>query len=212
MKATLLEIDLHNAIRQQDELALSKLYFMYGEQIVSLLKYLFQEAAAKDEADIYQAVNDAFLGYYRNPDTFNPKLGSLLAFLRVAAKRDMLNIISGQKKHLSREKLPPNVELQENFWNRITESDYCTDAAIITEETLEQIDKLFRRHFRTDMDIALAKMIISGERKTELYSEVLGMEGLGIEEQTASVRKHKDRIKQVLKRHNVEAEIKKLIP
>lgn len=68
---------LYHAIVNGDDLALSKLYDLYGKEIIGSLKSWYRKSANKDDAPIFEAVNEAFFGYYKNPTTFNPKLNTL---------------------------------------------------------------------------------------------------------------------------------------
>ena len=77
-KATDQERDLHSLIIEGDDLALSKLYELHGDSVIRSLKLWYK--GIKDEALIFQAVNEAFLGYYKNPKTYNPELNSLQRF------------------------------------------------------------------------------------------------------------------------------------
>ncbi len=211
MKATSRELELHLAIKGASDIALSKLYYMYGIQIERILKYKYQTAAKRDEANILEAVNEAFLGYYRNPDTFNPEKFTLLSFLIVAADRDLQNILMKEKKHLNRKDLPEDVELQEKFWNTTIKPQSSTDDTIQIEEAMIAIQNLLGDLFTNDRDITLAWMILAVERDTELYIELLDINSLTVAEQRVEVKKHKDRIKKVLERNDVENRIKNLL-
>jgi DNA-directed RNA polymerase specialized sigma24 family protein len=211
MKASLLEMELHTAVREKKDIALSKLDKMYGHQIAQILKYKYQTAAKRDETLLFVAVNEALLGYYNNPDTFNPEKYKLFSFLLVAADRDLQNILLKEQKHLNRKDLPEDVELQENFWNTIIKPHGSTDDTIQLEETMTTIQNVIERLFPNEKDIILAYMVLAHERETEPYSEVLEIEDLTMSEQRAEVKKHKDRIKKVLERNDVENRIKSLI-
>lgn len=211
MKATTTEMDLHSSVKQKDDLALSKLYDLYGDSIVKSLKRWFPKIAIKDESFILEAINEAFFGYYKNPDTFNPQINSLNRFLEVAAERDLINILNREKKHSNRQDLPDNVELQENFWNRWVENKGWTDGEIIERETIALINIELQAHFSDNSDVIMAKMVLSGERDTSEFSSILDIEHLPIESQREEVKKHKDRIKKVLERNQVELKIKNLI-
>lgn len=214
MKASPKEMEIHLAIKSRSDIALSKLNYWYGPQITRILKFKYQKAAKRDEANILEAVNEAFFGYYRNPDTFSPVKSTLLSFLIVAAERDLQNILGNKtSRETNRKKdLPEDVELQEKFWNSIITADSSADNTIQNIEIMETIQHLLEGLFpKNEKDVVLAWMVLSSERETQAYSEVLEIECLTILEQRAEVKKQKDRIKKVLERHHVEDTIKILI-
>ncbi|ASS49914.1 MAG: hypothetical protein A3D31_10065 [Candidatus Fluviicola riflensis] len=211
MKASLIELELHMAVQDKKDIALSKLDKLYGPKIVQILKYKYQTAARRDEMLLLEAVNEALLGYYNNPGTFNPEKYKLFSFLLVAADRDLQNILLKEQKHLNRKDLPEDVELQENFWNTIIKPRGSTDDTIQIEETMTAIQNLLESLFPNERDVILAYMVLASERETEPFSEVLEIEGLTKSEQRDEVKKHKDRIKKVLERNDAKNGIKSLI-
>lgn len=211
MKTTAYELELHTAVLEKNDIALSKLYNSYGQKLVRILKYRYASAFYRDETLIYEAVNEAFQGYYRNPMTFCPERNSLFNFLLVAADRDLINIFQREKKHSNRKNVPEDVELEENFWNTHIKPHDSTDDTIQIQETLTAVQNLLESFFSNDKDVKLAWMVLASERDTESYSEVLKIEKLSIHEQRNEVKKHKDRIKKVLERNDVGATIKSFI-
>lgn len=211
MKATDKELEQHALIMARNDLALAKLFDELGVHIVVTLKKWYEKVSSMDEALILEAVNEAFWGYYKNPETYNPNQNSLLRFLEIAAERDLKNILEREKKHFNKKNVPENVELAESFWNRIKRNNQSTDGDLIQQEALKEIDAELSKHFKTEQDIAIAKCILTGERKTEIFSKLLDMEMLDLVEQKKQVKKHKDRIKAILDRHDVEEKIKKIL-
>lgn len=211
IKATAGEIELHKAITEGDNIALSRLYDLYGAKVTSSLKSWYPKFAAKDDAQILEAVNDAFWGYSKNPSTYDIHVSSLQRFLEMAAERDLKNILAREKKHANREELPDTVELQEKFWNRITENGSPTDGEVIESELLADVNNELASYFKNETDVHLAKLVMIGERETEVFSELLQIGHKTIEEQRSEVKKHKDRIKKVLERNDVEAKIKSIL-
>jgi hypothetical protein len=205
------ELELHLLIKGNNDLALSKLYDLYGESIVVCLKKWFKNIATKDEALILEAVNEAFWGYYKNPNTFDPNLNSLQRFLEIAADRDLRNILQREKKYLNRQQLPENVELQEKFWNSVKKDDHSTDEYIIQQQSLALVDKELASYFTTEQDRTLAKLILLEEKDTNVFSDVLKIQSLPIGEQRKEIKRNKDRIKKVLERNHVRSKLKSFL-
>jgi hypothetical protein len=211
MKANDKELELHSLIQISDDIALAKLYDLYGESIVKSLKRWFQKVASIDEALIFEAVNEAFFGYYRNPGTFDPNQNSLHRFLEIAADRDLKNILQREKKHSNKQSLPEDVELEDKFWNNIRKDRQSTDEELIWNQSLELVDKELANYFTNEVDISLAKMVLSEKRETEAFSKVLQIQNLSIAEQRKEVKRNKDRVKKVLERNQVPLKLKSLL-
>lgn len=206
------DLQLHEAIRAKKPVALSRLFDIYGHDVIKALKSWYPKHARIDEQLIIGAVNEAFWGYYRNPNTYAPKKSSIKRFLEVAAERDLLNILRKEGKLLdNKEALPENVELEQIFWNRVTKEGNSPEDNLIFLEGLEAINKELEQHFDNPRDIELAKLILAKEREMEKYSHVLELVNLPVNDQRNEVKRHKDRIKKVLERNQVENALKKLI-
>lgn len=203
-------LELHHLVLKGDGLSLSKLIDLLGETIINKLKKWYPKVAQSDTSLIQEAVSEAFLGYFRNPLTFNSTKNTLQRFLEIAAERDLLNILEKEKKHTNTIKAPDDVELEEKFWNSILKEYEQSDTEIIYEELVELVDKELFTHFDCELDVKLAKLVISGERETTVFSSVLKLEHLHIDEQRAEVKRNKDRIKKVLDRNSVEEKLKKI--
>jgi len=202
---------LHELLLAGDSLALPKLYDVYGENIINVLRADFSDLAQRDESLLFEAVNEAFIGYNKNPHTFDRSKNTLKNFLIMAAKRDLVNIIARNKNYQEKIKLPKDVEIEEKFRNRSQKSEYSPDEEIVLRESLQAIEIELRKYFLVDKDLELAKMIIRGEKNTEVFAVVLEIERLEKNEQQTEVKRHKDRIKKVLERNQIELKLKKLL-
>lgn len=207
--ATIKEIQLHNSIKEKDDIALSKLYDMYGDYLVKTIKARYPKSY-QDESFAFEAVNEALFGYFNSPDTFDPQLNTLKRFLEIAAERDILNLLQKEKKHSKKINLPDDVELHENFWNSIVKEENLPDSDLISSQSLKKVEQELEKHFNKE-DLLLAKMVLIGERSTEVFSKVLKIEGLTIEEQKNEVKKVKDRIKKVIERNQIETKLKNIL-
>jgi hypothetical protein len=211
-KATPFEIELNTLVKNDNALALSKIFDAYGGTITSKLKKLYSKYAKIDETLVLQSVNDALWGYYRNPHTFDPDKNTLLRFLEIAAERDLINLLKKERKFLDfKNDLPSDVELEEKMWNRAIGNGESPESDFINKEVLHKIDEQFKNHFKNERDIELAKLILAKVRETSRFSTVLEISELDIDEQQKLVKQHKDRIKKILDRHNLEITLKNLM-
>ena len=211
MKASKVELELHALVTNGDRLALTKLYDLCGERIINLLGARYPGVARQDDAQLYDAVNQAFFGYHRNPSTFDPERNTLQRFLEIAAERDLQNILEKEARHGKKKNLPGDVELEEKFWNSIVNEQQEPENQLIAKETIALIDSELAVHFESSEDRVMASMIISGERETKAYAAVLQINELTVEEQKNEVKRAKDRIKKVLERKEVEDKIKRFL-
>lgn len=197
-QATPDEIELHNLTLDGDEIAFSKLYTLYSESIFHSLKRFYPAIAKKDDAIIMEAVSDGFLGYYQNPSTFNPQVSTLEKFLRLACERDLINIIDKEERKIKKMRF---VEVEEDFWNRKVGSEENPETILLQKESEQAETSQLQNVLKNDVDVELSKLILNGERKTEMFSKVLQIENLSFSEQQKIVKQNKDRIKVSLKRN-----------
>ncbi len=211
MKATPEELELHLAVKNGEDTALSRLYENYGIRITGNLEFRYQTIAKKDNDFISRAVNDAFLSYYFNPNSYNPERYALYGFLKLAALRDLQNILKKEEKHSLGKNLLEDVEQWTQNGNSILKSHSSADSTILSDETMTIIRKVLEDHFHTEKDISLAIMVLSNIRETDDYSDELQIASLTVSEQSNVVKKHKDRIKKVIERNDIKNKIKNLL-
>jgi hypothetical protein len=192
------EIELHNLTVNGDETAFSKLYSLYSNDIFNSLKKFYPVIAKKDDAIIMEAVSDGFLGYYKNPSTFNPSISALKKFLQLACERDLINILDKEERKIKKMRF---VEVEESFWNRKFGTVENPESILLLKEIEETENHELKNILKNEVDVKLAKLIKIGERRTEMFSRVLKIENLAFDEQQKIVKQNKDRIKVTLKRN-----------
>ena len=203
------EKEIHHLILNGDAIALSKLFDLYGDYLIKVTKRRYPKCAKSDASLIVEAVNEGLLGYFRNPRTFNPELNTLKRFLEIASERDLKNLLEKNAKHTKgRIEVSEDVELEENFWNRVKKDNGSADDSLINEETIRLVTNELERHFDNQIDVEMAKLILSSERATATFAELLDITDLNDTDQQEEVKRNKDRIKKVLDRNNVEEAIK----
>jgi hypothetical protein len=196
-QATPDEIELHELTLNGEETAFSKLFSLYSENIFISLKKLYPVVARKDDAIIMEAVSDGFFGYYKNPSTFNPQVSTLNKFLHLACERDLINILDKEERKIKKMRF---VEVADDFWNRKITEEENPETILLNKEYERNESHELKLLLKNDLDVELAKLIQNGERKTEIFSQVLKIETLSFVEQQKIVKQNKDRIKVALKR------------
>lgn len=212
MRSSEQEIEIHKLIIQKNELALLKLYDTYGETIIDKLKKLYSNTSNTDHSIIIEAVNEALWGYYNNPNTFNPELNTLHRFLEIAAERDLINLLTKEKRYHSQKiNISKNVEFDNKTGNSSLAGNYNPENQLIQNELSERINLLLQQHLSNETDIEIAKLILQKERSNTLFAEILNLTHLPLENQTKIVKKNKDRIKKIIERKGLSNKLKQLL-
>jgi hypothetical protein len=153
------------------------------------------------DADLRQmAAHDALFNYVQNPGSYKPDRGDLAVFLRMAARRDLWNLLQRERRH-HRDRVA---------WDSV--ADAVADGNLSRDEEapaeLEQAEET--RQWRdllaalltnfTEAERQVLDLMLAGERRTAEYALVLGLANLAPAEQEREVKKVKDRIKKRLQR------------
>jgi hypothetical protein len=182
-------LELHNRLLAGDPTAPATI----ATHVFSSLCRGLQQANGNCSEDLLnQAAGDALFSYFKRPEQFDPGKGTLAAYLRMSAVGVLKNLLRSEKN--LGEKFRTGVELSQLAGNREVQ------AQSLSPQTAEQLRVKLRDLFPGELDWQLAELIIDLERKTEPFAEILGLRHLPLEEQRLEVKRHKDRIKQKLRR------------
>jgi RNA polymerase sigma-70 factor (ECF subfamily) len=193
------QLAFHHRIVGHDPTAFAELCEIALPHLVLFLEQGFpgQDAHQRETIAI-----DILLDYRCRPGQFDPARLSLLAYLRMAAKYDMLNQI--RKNQRRERRLEPieegNVELQTAAGNQYRSEENL-------QEWVEQFTDLSLREILVEVETQLEEpeaqvlvMMLEGVRSTAAYAEVLGMTQLDEKSQRREVKRVKDRIMKRLER------------
>lgn len=151
------------------------------------LRRHFRRADPNDTTD---AADCAVIAFVRNPTTFDPARGSLPAFLRRAARCDLINILHRDGRH-HRRRIPwEGVELAHPAGNDREEAETFADHPQLLAAVAE-LD---------DADRAVFELMLDGERATAVFAAVLGVADRPADEQFDVVKRAKDRVMARLRR------------
>lgn len=183
--------DLHLQLLANDPSAPAEIVARLFVPICEALRRKYPARQFEELAN--QAAGDALVSYLKRPEQYDSAKGELSAYLRMSAMGDFKNALRSERNR--QEKIQPGVELSQIAGKEEPEADSFL-SAIHADELREEIRKLFRE----ERDWELAALIIDQERRTEAFAEILGITHLPMEEQRSEVKRHKDRIKQKLRR------------
>jgi DNA-directed RNA polymerase specialized sigma24 family protein len=188
-------LELHRRLLTGDRTA--------SEEVVRLLHAsLTQEISAQfshtDQHIIWDGVIDAMLDYCARPQQFDAERGiSLKRFLRLAARRNVVNILRGEQRRKVRE------EAAGHAWAASSvELDPAAGNLLQKEESTQRQRQqtALTNALQNPNDQQLLALRLQGVRRTEAFAEILGITHLPIETQRREVKRAKDRIDKLLRR------------
>jgi RNA polymerase sigma-70 factor (ECF subfamily) len=147
---------------------------------------------------VEDAATDALFGYIKQPGKFDPKKRGLLGFLVMAAEGDLRNALAKVKRRQLREVLLEDVEDPRLAGNKDLDGR-ALDSALDLEKVRKSLDELFP----DEADRQAVQLMLDGERSTEAYAQVWGLQTLSAEEQRREVKRNKDRVNKRLQRLGV---------
>lgn len=188
------EREIHERLLAEDVTAPAEL----AEALLEpLLQWLSKKYPKLSDPDLlYDAVTDALISYIKHPAQFDPTRRSLMGFLVMAAEGDLRNALAKEKRRRQRETSLEVVELGVAGGNIGVEVGNSE-----TESEREKLRQALPRIFEDPKDLAIVELIISGERTTAAFVEVLQLRHLPVEQQRREVKRHKDRLKKRLERY-----------
>jgi RNA polymerase sigma-70 factor (ECF subfamily) len=151
-----------------------------------------------DEQTVWDGVVDAFLDYCARPHQFDEERGVPLdRFLRMASRRNVANLLRGEGRRRAREEVAQSdarsaVELNPTAGNVLQQEE--------TRELQRQQEGMMDR-LSDPRDRQILALRLQGERRTEAFAEILGIAHLPIAAQRREVKRTKDRIDKMLRRH-----------
>ncbi len=155
---------------------------------------------------LYDAVIDAVLSYTERPGQFDPSKASLVGYLTMSAKGDVLNALERNKKRGAREVSLEVVEDSPKARKTLSKHGLVASAddLVLARFESERLAEDIRAAARSPEDSRVLHLLVDGERRTERFASVLGVEHLELAEQKRIVKQVKDRLKKRLERMGVQ--------
>lgn len=144
------------------------------------------------------AVTDALIAYIKNPNQFDPQKRGLFGYLKMAAEGDLKNALARARRICEREISTEDVELLISDGNIGEEAK--ADEVYQHREEASELRRMLRTVFHDGVDRRAAELILEGERSTEKFVELYGLENMTSAEQRREVKRQKDRIKKRIER------------
>lgn len=184
--------EIHRRLLAGDPVASSLAFEAYYPRLVARLRRAF--ATHADLAE--DAASRALCDYLMRPGQYDPSRRGLAGYLFMAARRDMQNLVSRERRHA----------------NAVSIENVENDPLLRNDPVEEHMTRLMR-----DEDLAPARqrvasielpaaeqrvldLMLAGVRAHEHFAVALGLTGRPLDEQRRQVKRAKDRLKKRLAR------------
>lgn len=193
------QAQLHQRIVQEDPIAFAELCEKALDHLVLFLRTQFPQQSSHQQE---QTAIDCLLNYRRRPEQFDPKKLSLLAFLRMASRYDMMNAIDKHRRHSQR-----MTSLDDPTTHLRLPGDNTLNEHIAFDEWLHEHTDLSFQEILALLDSELDEeekqlifLMMEGVRESAPYAELLGIAGEDELSQRQEVKRAKDRLNKKLRR------------
>jgi RNA polymerase sigma-70 factor (ECF subfamily) len=189
---------LHRRLLARDPTAPNDLANAYLEPLVVWLG----EINPKVSEDIrLEAAEDAILALIRSPESYSPERQTLEVYLRLSARGDLLNLLNKECRR-NKGRLPLRVELVSDAGKyRGRDDDPSLPLSLVEEkQSIENSIPASLRRRLSETDLRALELMLQKERRNDVYAELFGLMHLPAQERKRMVKRHKDRLKQMVKR------------
>ncbi|WP_395838257.1 RNA polymerase sigma factor [Cystobacter fuscus] len=180
------ERELHARALQKDPLILVDLLKAVAKQIEGFVRHDLK----CDEETAYDAVIDVLYAYVEAPSQYDPNKGRLVTYLTKAAKHRVRDLLKSGDSRTRRE---GNYASSVELWQ--TPSKDILENFVEASRAVERLKKRL-----SERDLAVLRLILSGESSTEVLARALGLDPSSPEEMRREVKRHRDRLMKVLER------------
>ena len=189
-------LDLHERLLSDDPVVTEEIFNIAAPKLEGHLRMQFPSLAAGVDPDVYiSAVYEALTDYFKNPGKYDPAQRGLMGYLRMAARRDMQNLLRKEYGRLKRRTSLESVE----FW--------LSDGNDVSERVAEDIDGRRKiedlKQGMTSEEQAVFELMLDGERSTDVAAAAMNIGRLPPGEQAREVKRVKDRIKKRIRRKGI---------
>jgi RNA polymerase sigma-70 factor (ECF subfamily) len=186
------EMALHERVLQEDPVVSAEVFRAFMDPLIRIL--MDEDRCNADDA--HDSAIDALFAYFRAPERYDRRRAKLSTYLIQAAKRRAADRRRSNEARARRER------------------KYADDAERDTRNPKEVLDTQVEAGLAVELlatvrldarDVEFLRLIIQGESSTERLAEVLGMGSLPDLERRREVKRHRDRLMQLLRRVGREA-------
>lgn len=193
--------ELHRLLLEGDPTASARIAERHWTRLIERLNAHFPNVPDLVEDAVCQALTNYFL----RPTIYDPNRSSLSAFLFMAARANLINLLAAEKRRLKYEVVDLDQDESDVALNE-SGAEYLADETTNPERLdLDQgeLEVRIQQVLPDPRDREILALMMDGERRTAAFAQLLGITSLPLAEQKALVKRHKDRIKQRLRRARI---------
>jgi RNA polymerase sigma-70 factor (ECF subfamily) len=198
------DASLVERLTRRDPTAPADLAEIYLQDINSALARRHPEV---DSSIPTTAAIDAILDFAEHPERFDPSRSSLRRYLLMAGEGDLRNALRAEARHRKR-RAPVDVVEQAAATGNIEETALGAGDPVGDEVVTRIVAHEARRRLAeltpSKVERAAMELLITGERRTDPYAELLGIAHLPAVERRRQVKRLKDRLTKRLQRSKGE--------
>jgi hypothetical protein len=142
-----------------------------------------------------EAADEAIVRFLLHPTKYDPQRLALEAFLRMAAQRDLQNLLRTERRHHQHRRDWKVVEQASEDWKYLRKDDDPSLPLQIEEARQRRAPPDTMRQQMTDVERRFWEQMQQGERHHAVFADILGVTHLSISEQKRQVKRVKDRLK-----------------
>lgn len=189
-------LELHSRLLTGDRTASEEAMRLLLAPLLQQVSTRFQRI---DQHIVWDGVIDALLDYCARPQQFDVARGvPLLRFLHLAARRNIMNALRREHRRKAREAVAGQAWAASHVALDATAGNLVQQEESVQRQRHQAALTAALRHPHDRQILALR---LQGVRRTEAFAEVLGISHLPIETQRREVKRAKDRIAKILRRH-----------
>jgi RNA polymerase sigma-70 factor (ECF subfamily) len=146
---------------------------------------------------------DCLLEYKQKPQNYDPAKASLVTYLKMAARKDLLNAIDKEKRRQGHLYSYEEYILQDPNLDEDRQDVPASFNEWLQENTSLSLSELLDdlNNFLDGNEKQVLLLMLDGIRETDRYAEVMQLERLDSESRRAEVKRAKDRLLKKLRRY-----------
>jgi Sigma-70 region 2 len=193
------EFRLHQRLLERDPTAAAELAAVYLDWLTD---WLIAHNRRIDPALCEEAAGEALVALIRAPPSYKPDKRRLYVYLRMSAKRDLINAINKEEKHRQGRKSLASVELSPKAGKYLGRDDDPSLRLRVAEEAAIQRAEVPPSVWKglTEPETRFLEAMLQGVKRTRELAPICGASHLPPREQRKEVHRWKDRLNRRIER------------